>query len=115
MLSVEMLANFGDSIARKCKVEYLPYHMGNLVIYQQMVMVGGVFDIAIRGCRTHKLPLVEPRTVRRFYLDRHISGIHLVKDIAEWGNVHRRFIERVHAVIDRYISHVMLWKKDFQI
>ena len=85
MLSVEMLANFGDSIARKCKVEYLPYHMGNLVIYQQMVMVGGVFDIAIRGCRTHKLPLVEPRTVRRFYLDRHISGIHLVKDIAEWG------------------------------
>ena len=43
--------------------------MGNFVIYQQMVVVGRVFDIAIRGCCSHEFPLLKPRTVRRFYLD----------------------------------------------
>ena len=38
-----------------------------------------------------------------------------LKILEEKGYVHRRFIERVHAVIDRYIPHVMLWEENFQI
>ena len=52
--------------------------MGNFVIYQQMVVVGGVFDVTVWCCRPHEFPLLKPRSVRRFYLDRHIGGIHFV-------------------------------------
>jgi hypothetical protein len=89
--------------------------MGNLIVYQQMVVVGRVFYISIRGIRPHKFSLLKPRTVRRFYLDRYIGGVHLIEDVAERRDVHRGFIERVHAVIDRYIPHVMLWEKHFEI
>lgn len=78
-------------------------------------MVGGVFHIPV-GCGSpHKFPLIKSRPVRRFYLDGHIGRIHFVEDIAERGNVHRRFIERIHTVIDSDIPHIMLWEEHFQI
>lgn len=72
MLCVQVLSDFRYSVPCKGKVEYLPYHMGNLIVNEQMVVVGGVFHIPVRGVSSHIFPLIEPRTVRRFYLDRHI-------------------------------------------
>lgn len=86
--------------------------MCHFIIYQQMVVVSRVFDIAIRAVVLNSPVETSPDMP---ILSSGICQRHTFRlNVAERRDVHSRFIQGIYAVIDRYIPHVMLWEENFE-
>ena len=76
---VEVVADFGypSPIQRHLKNQL--HHRGRFFVNDKVVVVGGVFQIAVWGRGGHIQAAVEPGPERRFDLHGHVGGVHLVR------------------------------------
>ncbi len=115
MAGVEVVAYLANASPIQRHLKNQLHHRGRLFVDDKVVVVGGVFQVAVGGRGGHIQAAVEPGTEGRFHLHRHVGGVHFVQDIAKRGDVHGALVQRVHPVVDGDIAHPMLREEHFQI